>query len=142
MSRSFSKDDRLQTAPEQDQFHHISLTPSISARITATPTHTFPRSRVPPRSQTATRAPFIPRLSFPWQQIAQIGKDKFRPRSTGLVGGDKKGGHCLESERYNYAFQFDECVVLAQSQGHLTCPKHGRIQIKYIAPDAVSMKRT
>ena len=55
------------------------------------------------------------------------------------------GGRYLEPELdhngvmdpYNYAFRYDDCVVTARNQDYMTCPAHGKILLRYMAPDTV-----
>ena len=41
-----------------------------------------------------------------------------------------------------YAFQYDECIVLAREQENLKCPIHGDLPLQYLAPDTVSHSLT
>ena len=92
--------------------------------------------------------------SSPWRQLTQIGR---KPRigpvpqvpDPGQVGRVAGGGRYLEPEcdqgtlqdPYNYAFRYDDCVVLARNQDYVTCPAHGKILLRYMAPDTVGYLR-
>ena len=93
-----------------------------------------------------------------WKQLSYFGRSKgkveaaTRPYRTepGQVQRAHRGERHLEPEMgqdcvqdpYNYAFRYDDCVVTARCQDFMTCPAHGRILLKYMAPDTVRGPRT
>ena len=92
-------------------------------------------------------------LRSPWQHLTHIGKNK--PRSgigtgspvpdPGQLCREEGGNRYLKPEYnqrtvldpYSYAFRYDDCVVMARSQEFMTCPAHGKILLRYMAPDTV-----
>ena len=110
-----------------------------------------PRPRPHPPVTIAHSLPHKPpqnsgKIKLPWRQLARMIAPGHPVPNPVQVRRDSGGGRYLEPERdqgtlldpYNYAFRYDDCVVLARTQDHVTCPAHGKILLCYMSPDTVS----
>ena len=122
---------------------HITPSPHI-------PVTTAPKALTQKPRPTSVK----PFSKSPWQQLTQFArkplimgapKPPLAPPSPGEVCRQDGGGRYLEPEwdqggvvdPYNYAFRYDDCVVTARNQDFVTCPAHGKILLRYMAPDTV-----
>lgn len=88
-----------------------------------------------------------------WKQWSSFGRNKGKTEAAArpvrmepgqvqrAAGGERYlepeiGQECVQ-DPYNYAFRYDDCVVMARCQDYMTCPAHGKILLKYMAPDTV-----
>lgn len=165
--RSFSTDASLQgysnegeglmkgTAHTSGNENGLSSQPSSVATKVPSPESSPAPSHVTPITQSQKPLPASVKSPFsksPWRQLTQLSR---KPRggatpsppmpdpSRGSRGTG--GGRYLEPEHgqrgfldpYNYAFRYDDCVVTARNQDYVTCPAHGKILLRYMAPDTV-----
>ena len=154
--RSFSAEPSLQTPPT----HASKRKPPREKRQSPGETRSHPPKTTPTKVPTIPVAPatavpphksLLGRMSWRPGGKPQMGvTPKPSAPSPGQYHVDPSGNRYLIPERdqrtvqdpYNYAFRYEDCVVLARSQDFVTCPAHGKILLRYMAPDTVSSDYT
>jgi hypothetical protein len=148
--RSFSAETSLKAPPTKGP---VARKPSREKRPSPGEHRPHPLKVTPPLHPVAPATTVPPHKSFlgrisPWRPGGkpQIGTVPKPPAPfPGQYYVDPSGNRYLVPERdlkavqdpYNYAFRYDDCVVLARSQDFVTCPAHGKILLRYMAPDTL-----
>ena len=160
--RSFSSDVSLQTPTNEK----VELTKrysgerpmkKLSTQHHSAPTHITSSPHIPITMETSSSVQNSKHLASgkasksPWRHLAQFGRSRISPKPSAVVSDpghmyrEPGGSRYLEPERdqrtvldpYHYAFRYDDCVVTARTQDYVTCPAHGKVLLRYMAPDTV-----
>jgi len=171
LERSFSATTALQLTADKGAGLSSEATPTHHERMENGPqgetaSLTLPQepsSSASPRPLSASlkgppQSSWSPFSKASWKQLSYFGRSKGKSEATarpyrtepGQVQRAPRGERYLEPEMgqdcvqdpYNYAFRYDDCVVTARCQDFMTCPAHGRILLKYMAPDTVRSLHT